>query len=108
MALTRVGHVSKSGLMTECVGNCFAAAQSCEWRGDECIQSAAEGMDRCIERRRDVADMTMHAFWFVTRTTVPGLPEPVRERVRGVNDTKPNTARSVPRSAGTAPRPVSR
>lgn len=52
---------SLSGEERECAENCFAAAETCEWCADACLDDP-EGMERCIRLCRDVADLTtLHA-----------------------------------------------
>jgi hypothetical protein len=60
MALTEIPHVSENEQMAECIDNCLAAAQACEWCADECLGDSE--MEECARLCRDVADLTtMHA-----------------------------------------------
>lgn len=60
MTVTEIDHLNDE--MAECTNNCLEAAQVCEWCADECIQLGDEGMTRCIQLCRDVADLTtLHA-----------------------------------------------
>ena len=62
MALQEIDPVSDNDRMAECIDNCFEAAQACEWCATACIREGDEGMTRCIELCRDVADVTtLHA-----------------------------------------------
>jgi hypothetical protein len=62
MALQEIDNVSENDGMSECIDNCFEAAQASEWCATECIRMGDEVMARCIELCRDVADVTtLHA-----------------------------------------------
>lgn len=59
MALTQIDHLDAE--KDECIDDCFAAAQACEWCADQCAEKG-EGMAKCIRLCRDVADLaSMHA-----------------------------------------------
>ena len=61
MALQQIDHVEQNDRMSECIDNCFEAAQACEWCADECAGEGEE-MAKCLRLCRDVADLTtMHA-----------------------------------------------
>lgn len=60
MTVSNTDHLSEE--MSQCVENCFAAAEVCEHCADACIEMGDEGMSRCIQLCRDVADVTtLHA-----------------------------------------------
>jgi hypothetical protein len=62
MALQQIDYVEGNDRMAECIDNPFEAAQACEWCATECVRMGDEGMTRCIELCRDVADVTtLHA-----------------------------------------------
>ena len=62
MALQQIDPVSENDRMADCIDNCFEAAQACEWCATACVREGDEGMARCIELCRDVADTTtLHA-----------------------------------------------
>lgn len=54
----KITHLSEA--QRECIENCNEAAETSEWCADECI--GEEGMERCVRRCRDVADIaSLHA-----------------------------------------------
>lgn len=88
MALTQIDHVSENDLMAECIDNCLAAVQACEWCADECLGDP--DMEKCARLCRDVADLTaMHARFMAPELelqspTCSGLRGGVRGVRRGV------------------------
>ena len=62
MALQQIDPVSGNDRMADCIDNCLAAAQACEWCATACVREDDADMERCIELCRDVADLTtLHA-----------------------------------------------
>ncbi|MBX0297967.1 four-helix bundle copper-binding protein [Haloarcula nitratireducens] len=56
--VSEIDHLSEE--QRDCIENCNAAAQVCEWCADECLGS--EDMEECARLCRDVADITsLHA-----------------------------------------------
>lgn len=60
--------IDVSDRVRDCIDNCLAAAQVCEWCADACLDEEAE-MERCIRLCRDVADLcTLHARFMARRS----------------------------------------
>ena len=68
MALTQIPQINENDELAECIDNCFAAAQACEWCADQCAGSGDE-MATCLRLCRDVADLTTMYARFMARNS---------------------------------------
>ncbi|WP_458206073.1 four-helix bundle copper-binding protein [Haladaptatus sp. NG-SE-30] len=66
MAVTQIDHLNDE--QSDCIDNCFEAAQVCEWCADECLDEDGD-MARCIRLCRDVADIATQHARFMARNS---------------------------------------